>query len=528
MPGDGRPVMPSRVRFARLALLPLGLAFGIGAELTRLAANWPIGWVVADFAPAAAFLVAGQVAWQRRPNNSIGPLMVATGFAWSIGTYLASSDPVIVRLAYGFQGYYDALLAWLVLAFPTGTLRTRPMRLVVAAFFGVLAARSVTRLLVFRQSTAYDFGIPAEVERYIADFAIRDAADAVFRLAIAGLAIAVVVLVVWRLRTETAVGRRVALPILLGGIAFGIGIVIEVGSLVMASNFGERNAAWDLGQAATVVTGALIPIGFAAGVIRGRLARGSVADLVVELGAADEPRTLGELLAAALGDPSLRIAYPIAGTDRFLDADGHPVELPMPNDTTRMTTVLERGGTTLAVLVHDPAIAEQPELVRSITAAAGLALDNERLAAEVRRQLAEVNASRARIVAAGDAERRRVERDLHDGAQQRLVTLALTLQAARDHGNGADPVLATMLDKAGADLGLALAELRELARGLHPTVLTEEGLRAAVEALADRSPLPVSTKAHRKSLRTGGRGDSLFRRRGGPDQRRKARGRAPG
>jgi signal transduction histidine kinase len=145
----------------------------------------------------------------------------------------------------------------------------------------------------------------------------------------------------------------------------------------------------------------------------------------------------------------------------------------------------------VAVLVHDPAIGEQQDLVRSVAAAARLAIDNERLAAEVRTQLDEVHASRARIVAAADAERRRVERDLHDGAQQQLVTLALTLQVARSQVDGTNPAVAASLDRASRELEQALVGLRELARGLHPTVLTEAGLSAAIEALADRCPVPV-------------------------------------
>jgi signal transduction histidine kinase len=158
-------------------------------------------------------------------------------------------------------------------------------------------------------------------------------------------------------------------------------------------------------------------------------------------------------------------------------------------------TRLEAGGRTVAVLIHDPALSEQAELVRSVSAATRLALENERLAAEVRTQLEAVRASRARIVAAGDAERRRVERDLHDGAQQRLVTLALSIQVARAQADGSNPALASSLDQASEDLAGALTDLRALARGIHPAILADEGLAAAVEALADRSPANVTLRA---------------------------------
>jgi signal transduction histidine kinase len=147
-------------------------------------------------------------------------------------------------------------------------------------------------------------------------------------------------------------------------------------------------------------------------------------------------------------------------------------------------TVVERQGRPLAALIHDPALDQG--LVRAAAAAAGMAIENERLHAEVRAQLEEVRASRQRIVEAGDRERRRVERNLHDGAQQRLATLALSLAMLRDR-DGADPATAALLADASAELKQAIDELRELARG----ILTEEGLPAAVESLADRSSLPV-------------------------------------
>lgn len=485
----------------RPALLPLGLAFALGAEWVRLAAGWPIEWVVPDLLPGIAFLVLGLVAWRRRPDNRIGPLMVATGFAWYVGTYTASTDPLVGRFASAFQGWYDALLGWLVLAYPSGYLRSRASRLVIGAFLGLLAVRAVVRLALFRLSTDYELAVPGEIDRYIADLTLREDAEAVFRFGIAGLAVAVLLLVLWRLRSDTDVGRRVAGPILLGGIALAVGVIVETAAIAAAGSPDARRAAWDFAQLLTVVTAGMVPIGFVAELARGRLARGSVADLVVELGDAPSAPALRDVLARALRDPSLEVAYAVDGSERFVNAAGLPVDLPAPDAASRAVTRLETGGRTIAALVHDALLAEQPDLVKSVAAAARLALDNERLAAEVRTQLEEVRRSRARIVAAGDAERRRVERDLHDGAQQRLVTLALTLQVARSGVDGADPELAATLVRAGSELDLALAELRDLARGLHPTVLTDEGLASAVEALADRTPVPVTVHAPARRYR---------------------------
>jgi signal transduction histidine kinase len=196
------------------------------------------------------------------------------------------------------------------------------------------------------------------------------------------------------------------------------------------------------------------------------------------------PEQLRELLARALGDPSLQVGYFRPEHDDYIDADGTPVALDRP------LTPVDRNGQRVAVLLHDAALREDRHVLAAVTSAAALELDNQRLAAAVRAQMAEVKASRARIVAAGDEQRRRVERDLHDGAQQRLVTVALTLRLARQRLR-ADAEVDELLARSADELELALAELRELARGLHPSVLSDLGLLPALRALAARSPRPV-------------------------------------
>jgi signal transduction histidine kinase len=144
----------------------------------------------------------------------------------------------------------------------------------------------------------------------------------------------------------------------------------------------------------------------------------------------------------------------------------------------------------LAVLIHDPALDQDPSLVAAGVAVTRLAIDNERLGLELGRQLEEVRASRARIVEAGDAERRRIERDLHDGIQQRLVTLAMALRRAGARPE-ADSDAALALGRGADEALVVVEEVRELARGIHPAILTEAGLKPALQSLADRSPIPV-------------------------------------
>jgi signal transduction histidine kinase len=198
-----------------------------------------------------------------------------------------------------------------------------------------------------------------------------------------------------------------------------------------------------------------------------------------------------EMLAESLGDRTLSIAYWLPDRQTFVDEAGRPVELPDPGSG-RAWTAVERNGVRVAAIVHDAALDTGPELVQAAAAAAALALDNERLKADLRARVEELRVSRVRIVEAGDTARRRLERDLHDGAQQQLVSLALDLRLlkARLRDTEAEPLVDALAEK----LAVALGELRELARGIHPAILTDRGLGPAIEALASRVPVPVTSE----------------------------------
>jgi signal transduction histidine kinase len=234
-----------------------------------------------------------------------------------------------------------------------------------------------------------------------------------------------------------------------------------------------------------------MPLAFELGLVRSRLARGAVADLVVELEQARGPGKLREALARALHDPSLSLAYWLPEQGRYVDLEGRRVELPGDGFPEMAATIVERDGRRVAALVHDVSLRDDPELVHAVGAAAGLALENERLQAELRANLDELRASRARIVEAADAERRRLERDLHDGTQQRLVSVSMALGLAESK-LASDPEGARrILDETRTKLGTALQELRELSQGIHPGILTERGLGPALQELAYTSPVPV-------------------------------------
>jgi signal transduction histidine kinase len=236
---------------------------------------------------------------------------------------------------------------------------------------------------------------------------------------------------------------------------------------------------------------AALPAAFLIGLVRSRVRRGAVADLLDVIGDGAKPGQLRDAIARALRDPSVELLFPLPEAQTYVDVHGRTSALPEPGSG-RGTTLLRADGRELAVLVFDGSLVDEPELVAGVGAAARLALENEALQAEVRAQLEEVRSSRARILEAGDAERRRIERNIHDGAQQRLVTLSLAVQMAESRAaTGADEELASTLRQVSDELRSALSDLRELARGVHPAVLTRSGLAAAIRSLAERSSIPV-------------------------------------
>ncbi len=267
----------------------------------------------------------------------------------------------------------------------------------------------------------------------------------------------------------------------------GASLVLMLAAAVVDRSFPEAGRA--LGWAAFVAFGA-VPLAILAGILRMRLARAGVAELVRDLETVRTPGALRDALRRSLGDPTLRLAYWVSETRGFVDLKGRPFELPWEGSS-QVATMVERDGRRVAALVHDASLRDAPELLEAVTSAAGLALENERLHAELRAHLDDLRESRARIVEAGDAERRRLERNLHDGAQQRLVAMSLHLRLVESTLAKDPEAAAPLVVQVREELTEALAELRELARGIHPAILSDRGLAPALEAVAARSTVPV-------------------------------------
>jgi signal transduction histidine kinase len=236
-----------------------------------------------------------------------------------------------------------------------------------------------------------------------------------------------------------------------------------------------------------------LPVAFLVGLLRSRLGRSLVGELVVEL---QKPMPHGRLrgaLSRALGDPTLELAFWLPESGRYVDDQGAQFRLPSEDEEIRgVTELIDSDGEPLAVLIHDASLLQDVKRVEAVVGAARLTLENERLHAELRAQLDAVRASRARLVDAADHARRRLERDLHDGAQQRLLAASTAMERARMlNSNAGDSRLEDLLEEVSAQLKETLTELRELARGIHPALLTDEGLGAAIETLARRAQVPT-------------------------------------
>jgi signal transduction histidine kinase len=475
-------------RALRFAVLAAGLALGVfSLAVARGGAGYSFAGGSA-FAGAAelvagyALLAVGFTAWMRPRQAKLGAILVAASFAWFLLEWNNPAAGAAFVFTTGLVLYAAAppLVAHAMLAYPDGRVGRWPGRLGLA--LGYAGSVLVLGLLA---ATVFDPALQgcAQCPRNLL-LAASSGGSAYGSVTRAGVylgltwTLLVILLAVGGLARSTPARRRLAVPVVVAGCAY-LGLVAADFAHSLDRGFlgtdGLDRRLW-LGEAAALCVLALAVVWAWA---RARRTRSALARLVIELAGSPPPGGLRDVLAGALRDPSLVLAYPLAG-GRLADARCRAVEL-----TGEITPVV-RGGQQVAVLSHRPGLLAEPALAEEVAAAARLVLDNERLQAEARFQLEDLRASRGRIVAAGDAERRRLVRDLHDGAQQRLVTLTLALRLARIRpGSGVDPALAGRLDQAEGELRAALGDLRELAQGIFPVILAEEGLPAAVEALAE-------------------------------------------
>ena len=448
----------------------LGYAFALTSDhLEQPVAQATIhGWIT------LSYVLCGLIAWRRHPESRFGPLMIAAGLLTAMSNLSWSDHPVVQSVGMVFDLVPLIVFLHLFLAFPTGRLHGRTDRALVIAGYVCAAGGQLAVMLLgaFGPDNAF-----AVVDAPTAG----DAVHAVVLVTIAVLCLAgMAVLLVRRRRRGPARRRSAALLV----DAFMAGLVMIALLLVWGFPPLPHFAAV---QRATLIVLGLAPIAFLVGLLDTHLARAGVGDLVIRLRAA--PVDLRAALAEALRDPSLTLLYWLPQYQSWADESGQPREL--PTDDTRAATVIDRDGEVVAALVHHPSLLEERNLLDAVSAAAAIALDNGRLRAELHARIEEIRGSRARVIEAERRERQRLERDLHDGAQQRLIALALDL--GRLEGRpGFDADSKAALAKAKREVAASLDELRSVARGLHPAVLTGHGLAVAVESLAARATVPVS------------------------------------
>jgi signal transduction histidine kinase len=443
-------------------------------------------WVLL-LSPGYALLYAGAglLAWWRRPENGFGALVVFCGLLLLLAGLLnlGPERPALILTGLVLASTPLAGVMHLLLTFPSGRLTGRIDRALVVAVWTVAVVLQAPRYLFVDLPAPYDtFHLVTEPD-------LARAGTWTQNILGCALLAAAAFVTSRRLRDADRAQRRTL------GLVAVVGIVTVL-FIPLSTHLAPQLSVSPVSLFVAQMTAlGLVPVAFVLAALRGGFARTStLAELGMHLGAGDRSSVgLRNGLAAALGDPSLELLQVTADGTGFLGSDGQPVPAPRATGT-RGTVGVQLDGRSVGVISYDAAMLPNPDVVRAAGRVLALALDRERLAAELASSREAVRESRARIVAAADRERRRVERNLHDGAQQRLTGLALLLRLAGDRAGGT-PAVAELLADADRELESAIAELRVLGRGLHPAILTDVGLAAALESLAERSAVPVLVQA---------------------------------
>jgi len=432
------------------------------------------------------FTGTGLYVWRRRPGNRVGPLMIAVGFSGMLKALAFANGSVLFTIGSLGEVLIFAVLVHLLLSFPSGRLEGRLDRLLVGASYFNTTVVNTAAFLFTDPAKAGCSNCPSNPLLIESSQAASVISTAEVDIAIALLG-AVVAVLYRRWRDSTHGQRRAYAPVLAGG---SLTFALLMTQLIV-QQAGLSSGVSDALTLALFGSIACLPVAFLVGLLRFRFGQAeAVSLLVARLGAGGGRGALRDALAEALGDPDLELAYWVPSQGSYVDAVGRPMRVdPAPEG--KVATIVEHEGRRVGAILHNADLAEERDHVRAVGAAAALTLENERLEAELRANLDQLRASRARIVTAGDVQRRRLERDLHDGTQQRLMALGINLRMARDRVSSDPEEAVELLDASLDELNEATRELRELARGIHPAVLTERGLRAALNGLAERSPVPV-------------------------------------
>jgi signal transduction histidine kinase len=490
---------------AVLAGVALALAWAVAALLsvdrggepvTTYAAALPAARV-GDLVAGLALIAAGGLAATQPRTRLLGMLSLLAGLAWFGADWegAESARPILRSLGALVTPFTLVFIFHLVLAAPDGRVRSPAARVGIVAAYVVVGCVTVARAALrdplldldcWRNCTDNSFLIHS-------DAGLASALDQVMLWSALAIAFGVIAFGWRRLVGATGPGRRAMLPVIGPALLVFASEATYAITLLRTQLEDPDRTGFAAIFVARSVSYTTLALGLAWTVLRVSRTRARLTRLADDLGEAPRPGQLRDTLAAGLGDPGVDVLYPRRGSGELIDANGHAAEPPAAD---RAVARIARGDSPLALVLHDPALVNEPELGRALGSAARLSVENEALRAEALAQLHALQNSRGRIVETADAARRRLERDLHDGAQQRLLALSYDLRVARaGAASESNDELVSMLDAAAAETDTALEELRDLAHGIYPAILTEAGLAPALATLADEAPLPVELGA---------------------------------
>jgi signal transduction histidine kinase len=432
-----------------------------------------LDWIV------LSYVFSGLVAWWRRPDSRFGRLMVAGGYLTLLSCLSSANGDPWFTFGLTVDLLPFAVFLHVYLAFPTGHLRGRLETALVAAAY--LVAVGVQLFVMMIGGLGPDTFLVVSSHPALGLDVFHWQLTALAAIMLGGVA-----LLALRRRAE---GRPLRRSLALLANSFAIALLMSAALLLLGA-WSDLAQPFLTVQRVTFFTIGLAPIVFLVAILDARLARASVGELMLELRGDPPPTDLRGPLARALNDPSLELAYWLPQYGTWTDQEGRPVRLPA-DGAGRAVTMIDRDGDHLAALVHDPSLEEERELLDGVSAVAGIALENGQLQAELKARLHELQESRGRVITAGQEERKRLERNLHDGAQQRLIALSLELGRLEER-LGDDPEAKREIEEARQEIAVSLDELRDVARGLHPAVLTGHGLEVALQSLAATSAVPVT------------------------------------
>jgi signal transduction histidine kinase len=430
---------------------------------------------------------------RRRPGDRFALLLLAAAMLLSITTLAVSDDGVLYSLGRTTVWLVEPMLVYLLLAFPSGRLTAGVDRAVFGAILLVAGLLYLPTILVVAHFpepapwTTCDVSCPANAfaltssEPAIVEDVVRPLREALTVLTF----LAVAAILARRLVRSVPLGRRAFAPVL----ATAAFRPVVLGAYDLARADGQVSPVLRTLAVVYLLTLPLIALGFAAGLVAARLYVATALErLTTRARAGTGTLELRAEMADALEDPAVRTAYWAAGDPgRWVDETGWPVG-PLQPEAGRAVTEVHASGR-LAAIEHDAMLTLEPGIVHGAATYALAVLENDRLSAEREAQLQELSESRARILSVGDQARRRIERDLHDGAQQRLVALRAHLALESDGLRSDSARIAALLERLGEDVEETIDEVRSIARGIYPSLLADRGLGDALRSAALLAPL---------------------------------------